>query len=104
LIEDCDLRFTVVRSLRNTDRFSEVPNDSRHRNVFSVKLSTVYVSERVQIPAARFSEGWGNFFGLKMFARMRGFGGFSVRGKFVMRRREANENFLFLLRIAGGEP
>ena len=35
---------------------------------------------RVQIPAARFSEIWGNFFGGKMFARMRGFGVFAVRG------------------------
>jgi hypothetical protein len=32
-------------------------------------------------------------FGLKMFARMRCFGGFSVRGEFAMTRREANEIF-----------
>ena len=39
---------------------------------------------RVQIPAARFSEVWEIFFGLKRFARMRGFGGFAIRGVFVM--------------------
>jgi hypothetical protein len=37
----------------------------------------------VQIPAARFSDAWEIFFGLKRFAKMRGFGGFSVRGEFV---------------------
>jgi hypothetical protein len=59
---------------------------------------------RVQIPAARFSETWEIFFGLKRFAKMRGFGGFSVRGEFVTGRREANENFFFLLRTVGGHP
>jgi hypothetical protein len=39
---------------------------------------------RVQIPAARFSDAWENFFGLKRFAKMRGFGGFSVRGEFAV--------------------
>ena len=35
---------------------------------------------------------------------MRGFGGFSVRGEFAVRRREADEDFFFfLLRIVGGE-
>jgi hypothetical protein len=34
---------------------------------------------------------------------MRGFGGFAVRGEFAVGRREAHENFFFLLRIAGGE-
>ncbi|NBS87577.1 MAG: hypothetical protein EBS60_05790 [Verrucomicrobia bacterium] len=48
---------------------------------------------RVQIPAARFSETWEIFFGLKRFAKMRGFGGFSVRGEFAVRRREADEDF-----------
>jgi len=38
---------------------------------------------RVQIPAAQFSEVWENFFGLKRFAKMRGFGGFAVRGVFA---------------------
>jgi len=57
----------------------------------------------VQIPAARFSEAWEIFFGLKMFARMRGFGGFSVRGVFVMRRREANGDFFLLPQSVGGE-
>jgi len=50
---------------------------------------------RVQIPAARFSEAWENFFGLKRFARMRGFGGFAVRGEFATGRREADGDFSF---------
>ncbi len=58
---------------------------------------------RVQIPAARFSEVWEIFFGLKEFAKIRGFGGSTVRGVFVMRRREANENFFFLLERVIGE-
>ena len=62
------------------------------------------MESRVQIPAARFSEVWEILFGLKMFAKMRGFGGFAVRGVFAMRRREANENFFFLLRTVGGQP
>jgi len=69
LIEDCDLRLIVVRSLRSTDGLSGLLKDSIDCNVFGVELSTVYVSERVQIPAARFSEAWGNFFGLKRFAK-----------------------------------
>ena len=44
------------KSLRNTDGFSEFLKYSIDCNVFGVELSTVYVSERVQIPAARFSE------------------------------------------------
>ena len=43
------------KSLRNTDEFSEFLKSSIDCNVFGVELSTVYVSERVQIPAARFS-------------------------------------------------
>jgi hypothetical protein len=34
---------------------------------------------------------------------MRGFGGFSVRGEFAVRRREANENFFFFLERVIGE-
>jgi hypothetical protein len=75
---------TVVRSLRNTDRFSEFLKYSIDCNVFGVELTTVYVSERVQIPAARFSEVCEIFFGLKRFAKMRGSGGFAVRGEFAV--------------------
>ncbi len=68
------------KSLRKTDGFSEFLKYSIDCNVLGVELSTVYVSERVQIPAARFSDAWENFFGLKRFAKMRGFRGFAVRG------------------------
>ena len=60
------------KSLRNTDEFSEFLKSSIDCNVFGVELSTVYVSERVQIPAARFSEAWGNFLDQKRFARIAG--------------------------------
>jgi hypothetical protein len=39
---------------------------------------------QVQIPAARFSEAWEIFFGLKRFAKMRGFADSAVRGGFAM--------------------
>jgi hypothetical protein len=71
------------KSLRNTDGFSEFLKYSIDCNVFGVELSTVYVSERVQIPAARYSEVWKIFFGLKEFAKMRGFGGSTVRRVFA---------------------
>jgi hypothetical protein len=80
LIEDCGLRLIGVSSLRNTDEFANNPKDPKEIDVLRVERSTVYVSKRVQIPAARFSDAWEIFFGLKRFAKMRGFGGFSVRG------------------------
>jgi hypothetical protein len=59
-----------VSSLRNTDEFAENPKDPKEIDVLCVELSTVYASEWVQIPAARFSETWENFFALKRFAKI----------------------------------
>ena len=64
-----------------------MPGKTGNRSIIIVEDACWVASKgsRVQIPAARFSEVWENFFRLKMFAKMRGFGGFAVRGEFAMR-------------------
>jgi hypothetical protein len=39
---------------------------------------------RVQIPAARFSDAWENFFALKRFVKIAGFADSAVRGEFAV--------------------
>jgi hypothetical protein len=61
------LRTEIATKYRQIQR---IPYESTDPNVFSVERSTVYASGRVQIPAARFSDAWVSFFGLKSFVRI----------------------------------